>query len=82
MANLYIKNVPEDLHERLRNYARVKRLTMSQAVFTAIDSQVARWEFTLRLAQRPKTELIVNAAETIREERRLRDIELDWRSTF
>ncbi len=82
MPNLYVKNMPEDIHERLRNYARAKRLTMSEAVFTAIDNQVARWEFTLRLAQRPKTESVVNAAEIIREERLLRDIELDWRSTF
>ena len=75
MANLQVKNVPDALHERLRRHARDNNCTISAAVLTAVERELARWEWRKRLAQRPKTDLGVDVVTLIREERRLRDME-------
>ena len=75
MANLQIKNIPDTLHERLRRHARENNCTMSAAVLTAIERELARWEWRQHLAQRPETTLGVEAATLLREERSLRDME-------
>ena len=75
MANLQIKNIPDALHERLRRHARENNCTMSAAVLTAIERELARWEWRRHLAQRPETTLGVEAAALLMEERSLRDLE-------
>ena len=75
MANLQVKNVPDALHERLRRHARDNNCTISAAVLTAVERELARWEWRKRLAQRPKTDLGADVVTLIREERRLRDME-------
>ena len=78
MANLQVRNVPQQLHDRLRTSARENNCTMSAIVLSAIERELARWDWRKRLAQRPTTVLGVDAAALIREERDLRDAELDW----
>ena len=76
MPNLQVINIPDDLHERLRRYAREHNRTMSEAVLIAVERELARWDWRKRLAQRPKTDLGVEAATLLAEERSLRDKEI------
>ena len=75
MANLQVKNIPDALHERLRRHARENNRTMSAAVLTAIERELAIWEWRERLAQRPPTHLGIGAAALLAEERSLRNVE-------
>ena len=76
MATLHITNIPDALHERLRRHARKNNRSMSAVVLTAVERELARWEWREHLAQRPKTDLGVEAAALLAEERSLRSAEL------
>ena len=76
MANLQVRNISDDLHDRLRRHARENNCTISAAVLSAVERELARWEWRKRLAQRPETDLSVEAAALIVEERSLRDVEM------
>lgn len=73
MANLQIRNMPDTLHERLRRYARENNSTMRAVAPTAIEQELARWVWQKRLAQRPETDLGVDAATLLKKERSRRD---------
>ena len=75
MANLQVKNIPDELHERLRRHARVNNCTISSAVLTAVERELARSEWRERLARRPESNLGVEAATLLAEERLLRGVE-------
>ncbi len=72
MANLQIKNMPDSLHERLRRHARENNRTMSAVALEAIERELTRWEWRKHLAERPATDLGVEAATLIMEERKRR----------
>ena len=76
MANLQVKNVPDALHERLRRHARENNCTISETVLTAVERELAMWEWRSRLAQRPQTDLGIEAATLLQEERSHRDVEI------
>ena len=76
MGNLQIKDMPDTLHERLRRCARENNCTMRAVVFTAIERELARWEWRKRLDLRPETDLGVEAAALLEEERTRRDGEI------
>ena len=76
MANLQIKNMPDTLHERLRRHARENNCTMRAVVLAAIERELARWEWRKRLDLRPETDLGVEAAQLLEEERTRRDGEI------
>jgi plasmid stability protein len=69
MVNLQVRNVPEALHERLRRHARESNRSMSAVVLAAIERELTRWEWRERLAQRPDTDLGVEAATLLHAER-------------
>ncbi|MCY4121877.1 MAG: toxin-antitoxin system HicB family antitoxin [Acidobacteria bacterium] len=69
MAHLEVKNVPDSLHERLRRFARETNRTLSAAVLAAVERELASWEWRRRLAQRPETDLGVDAATLLAEAR-------------
>ena len=73
MANLQVKNVPEALHERLRRQARESHRSMSAFVLAAVERELLRCEWREHLRRRPTTDLGVEAATLIREERAMRD---------
>lgn len=73
MAHLQVKNVPDSLHDRLRSLARETNRTVSAAVLDAVQREVAAWEWKKRLAERPATDLGVEAATLIAEARARRD---------
>ncbi len=76
MANLQVKNVPDSLHERLRQHAREQNTTLSAAVLSALERELARSEWRRHLAQRPTTDLGVSAADLLAEARAERETEL------
>ena len=77
MANLQVKNIPDALHDRLRAYARESNSNIGAAVLAAVERELAGWEWRKRLAQRPQTDLGIEATELLWEERSLRDQETD-----
>ena len=77
MANLQVRNMPDVLHERLREHARERNCTMSAAVLDAIERELERWEWGKHLANRPTTDLRIDVASVIAEVRGLRDAELE-----
>ena len=77
MANLQVKNIPEDLHDRLHSYARESNSTISATVLAAVERELARWEWRKHLALRPETDLGIEAAALLWEERSLRDQETE-----
>ena len=76
MANLQIRNIPDTLHDQLRRYTRKNNCTMRAVALTAIEREMARWEWQKRLDQRPETDLGVDAAALLKEERSRRDNEI------
>ena len=81
MANLQVKNIPGDLHERLRSHALENNCTMSSVVLTALERELARLDWQKQLSQRPKTDLGVDAATLIAEARAQRELETEWLGT-
>ena len=77
MANLQVRNISDDLHDRLRRHARENNCTISAAVLSAVERELARGEWRKRLAQRLETDLGVEAAALLVEERSLRDVEME-----
>ena len=62
----------------MRSYARESGRTISAVMLAAIERELEDWEFRKHLAERPMTYLDVSAADVIREERVLREMELGW----
>ncbi len=77
MATLHIRNVPDELHERLRRIARKTNGTMRGIVLAALEKELERSEWRERMANRPVVDLGVPAARLIEEARAERDRELD-----
>lgn len=73
MANLQVKNIPDELYESLRAYARENNCTISAAVVSAVEAKVAMARFSRRLAERPATYLPYAAADVLTEERAERE---------
>ena len=73
MGNLQVKNMPDDLHERLRLHARENHCSIGAIVLTAVERELARRDWRKRLAQRPNTNLGVEASALLMEERSIRD---------
>lgn len=76
MANVQVKNLPDALHERLRDYSRKHHRTISDIVLEAIEREVARNEWHERLSQRPTTDLGDAATSLLEQERQQRDRDL------
>lgn len=69
MANLQVKNIPDKLHNHLRQHARKNGVTISATVIAAIERELERNEWRERLATRPRTDLGISAADLLSEER-------------
>lgn len=76
MATLQIRNVPDELHERLRRFARKHNQTMSAVVLAAVERAVEREEWRERMANRPTRAIGETAAEALEAERAEREKEL------
>ena len=78
MAGLQVKNIPDGLYGRLRDYAAESNSTISSVVLEALERELAKADMLKRLAERPAVELTSAVAEDIRDERMTRDIELGY----
>lgn len=74
--NLQVKNVPTELHERLRRHAHSIKSTMSDIVLAAIERELARHAWRERHTGRPSVDLGVSAASLLEEVRGTRHQEL------
>jgi plasmid stability protein len=76
MANLQVKNLPDDLHRRLRQYAQKHHRTISDIALAAIEREMVRHEWHEKLLQRPSTDLGDSVASLLEQERRERERDL------
>jgi plasmid stability protein len=76
MANLQIKNLPDDLHQRLRQYSQQHNRTISDIALAALEREMARHEWHERLSQRTTTDLGTSAASLLEQERQERENDL------
>ena len=67
MANLQVRNMPDTLHKRLREYAQEHGHTMRDLVIASIERELARREWHERWKRRPVTDLDVSAASLLSE---------------
>jgi plasmid stability protein len=76
MAHLQVKNLPDNLHRRLRQYAQKHHRTISDIALAAIEREMVRHEWHEKLLQRPSTDLGDSAASLLEQERRERERDL------
>ena len=72
---LQIRNVPDDVHRRLKARAALAGMSMSDYVLREIEqslSRPTREEVLARIAELPPIELNPSSAEVLREERERR----------
>lgn len=69
MANLQVKNVPSDLHRRLRQWAGRRRRTVRDLVLDAVRRELSHQEFLERLRGRKPVDLGTAAASLLDEVR-------------
>ena len=69
---LQIRNVPDEVHRRLKSRAALAGMSMSEYVLREIErmlSQPTRAEVFVRIAELPPIELAPPSSEVLREER-------------
>jgi plasmid stability protein len=69
MANLQVKNVPPDVHRRLRRWAGRRGRTIRDLVLEAVRRELSHQEFLERLAGREPVDLGTPAAKLLDEAR-------------
>ena len=74
MANLHVRNIPDELYQRLRKHARKGNRAISATVLAAAERELA-WSEWEPVGQHPTTDLGVGAATPLAGERPHRDSE-------
>jgi len=69
MANIQVKDVPAELHRRLRSCARRRGTTIRKVAMEAIRRELEIERFARRLADRDPVDMGVSAAELLVAER-------------
>jgi hypothetical protein len=67
MANLQVKDVPEDVHRRLRECARRRGKSLRELVLQALAKELSHDEFEKRLQSRSRARLSRPAGEVLAE---------------
>jgi hypothetical protein len=73
MANLQVKDVPEDVHRRLRECARRRGKSLRELVLEALGKELTYDEFEMRLQGRSRVRLSRPAGEVLAEVRAERE---------
>lgn len=76
MPNLQVKNVPQDLHSRLRRCAKRRGRTVRDLVLDAVKRELSLEEFAERLERRPPVNLGRAAGRSLEEARAERERDL------
>ena len=71
MPSLTLKNIPDDLMDRLRQAARAERRSLIQQAFHLIDGGLAEWEGSVGIPPAPVAEQV----------RRWRELAGQWQSS-
>ncbi|HYA09603.1 MAG TPA: hypothetical protein VEG24_08420 [Gaiellaceae bacterium] len=82
MGHIQIRNVPDDLHRKLKERAAKEGMSLSEYLLREVVDNAARptlAELAERIRSRPMIRAKVPAADLIREAREERDRELDAR---
>ncbi len=74
MANLQVKNVPDDIHDRLRTVAARRNQTIRDVVLDAVVRELSHEEFLAHIRERPRADLGRPAAELLAEAREEREL--------
>lgn len=77
MANLQVKNVPEDVHQQLKRRAKRLGRTVRDLVLEAVRREADREKFLRRLHRRESVELDGGAWSRLEEARAAAGKELD-----
>ena len=73
MANLQVKDVPEDVHRRLRECAHRRGKSLRELVLEALGKELSYDEFERRLQSRSRVRLSRPAGEVLAEVRAERE---------
>lgn len=73
MANLHVKDVPDELHERLRDCAARRGTTIREIVLEAVRHELEHERFLARLETRRAVDLGAPITELLSEEREERE---------
>ena len=73
VANLQVKNAPQDIHHRLRECARQRGKSLRELVLEALGKELSHDEFEKRLRLRSPVKLSRAAGEVLAEVRAERD---------
>ena len=65
MANLQVKDLPDELHRKLRRRAKLQGRTLRDLVLEAVRRELDRAEFQERLARREPVDLGRPAARSL-----------------
>jgi len=76
VANLQVKNVPDELYRKIRRQAAQEGRTIRDYVLEAVRAKVAREEFAARLRKRTPVQLARPTGQVLDEARNERDREL------
>ena len=81
MANLQVKNVPEEIHRRLRQCARRRGKSLRELVLEALGKELAQDDFERRLRSRPRVRLARPAGAVLAEVRAERERRVSMMAT-
>ena len=76
MASLQVRDIPDELHERLRRCARRRNSSMSAIVLRAVERELDWAEWQERWESIPPLDVDLDVVATLDEVRRERDEEL------
>ncbi len=77
MANLQVKNLPDELYDQLRELAKERGLTISATVRETLEREVESAAWWRRWDSLPTRNRDFNASELLHEARELRDAGLE-----
>lgn len=73
MVELQVKNVPDELHERLVRHARKRNRTMNDVILEALESEIEQIEIHERIAAQPRRHFDISPSEWLAQHRAKRD---------
>ena len=73
MVTLQVKDIPEEMYERLRVLASERKTSVDATVREVLEWELKNAEWWRHWKTLPRTDRVINAAELIRESRTLRE---------
>ena len=69
MATLQVKNIPDEMYERLRKLAKDRQTTISATVINAVEREIRSAAWRERWQSRPEIDLGVDGAALVKKAR-------------